>query len=211
MKAILFDFDGTLANTMKDNFNAWKKAFIPYVEIKYDDYYPIEGASLPEVVQSISNKYNLKCIDTNEIILDKEKSYLANCKHEFYKGSLELLQKLVLCGKMIGLVTSARLDRSKKTTPTWFLPYFDVVITGDLCKGKPAPDMYLTACSKLEVLPEDCIVVENAPYGIQSAKNAGMYCIAIQTTLDKSYLNEADKIVTSFEELQDILLSMVQK
>ena len=54
---------------------------------------------------------------------------------------------------------------------------------------------------KLSVSPEESIVVENAPLGIKSAKTAGAYCIALTTTLDKEYLEEADEIVTNHQEL----------
>ena len=76
----------------------------------------------------------------------------------------------------------------------------------DSVRGKPHPDPYLNAATKLGVLPQECLVIENAPLGIKSAKRAGIYCIAICSTLDKSYLSEADKIVENIKDINNILI-----
>ena len=59
----------------------------------------------------------------------------------------------------------------------------------------------MIVAKKLNLDPSECLVVENAPLGIKSAKNANMMCIAIESTLDKSFLNEADIIIENFEDL----------
>jgi len=61
----------------------------------------------------------------------------------------------------------------------------------------------------LKLKSNECVVIENAPLGIKSAKSAGIYCIAIASTLDKSYLNEADESVTEFKELHNQLKNYV--
>ena len=68
-------------------------------------------------------------------------------------------------------------------------------------KGKPYPDSYLTAAKKLRVKPTECIVVENAPYGIKAAKSAKMFCIAVTTSLPKQYLKQADIICKKVSEV----------
>ena len=58
--------------------------------------------------------------------------------------------------------------------------FFDVIVSGeDLDKGKPDPQTFLVAAQKLGVHPNECVVIEDAQYGIKAAKVAGMYCIAI--------------------------------
>ena len=68
-------------------------------------------------------------------------------------------------------------------------------------KGKPSADPYLMGSESLSIPPEQCIVVENAPLGIQAAK---AYCIAICSILESLYLQEADLVVDSFEELHSL-------
>jgi beta-phosphoglucomutase-like phosphatase (HAD superfamily) len=67
--------------------------------------------------------------------------------------------------------------------------------------SKPNPDIFLYAARKLNSPPENCLVIEDAPNGIESAKRAKMKCIAITTTFDRSKLTEADQIVNSYSEI----------
>ncbi|HTT19048.1 MAG TPA: HAD family phosphatase [Candidatus Sulfotelmatobacter sp.] len=67
--------------------------------------------------------------------------------------------------------------------------------------GKPAPDLFLYAAHELQSSPVRCVVIEDSPVGIEAAKRAGMYCIAIATTFGLSRLTSADMVVSSFEEI----------
>ncbi|MGO9245133.1 MAG: HAD family hydrolase, partial [Verrucomicrobiia bacterium] len=80
--------------------------------------------------------------------------------------------------------------------------HFDFIITGDeVPRAKPFPDPYLTAARQLGLRPEECVVVENAPLGIEAARNAGMRCVAVETTLGKEYLTSADHVLQNIAEL----------
>ena len=207
IKAILFDFDGVLANTMEDNFIAWKKAFKDKgVEIERDDYFPLEGLQLKHVAETIGNKY---CIDKKyyeDVVRFKNKYYLDNHTFSFYEGVTELVDLLVKNNMKLAIVTASNKERLEKTVPENFLNKFEVIISGeDYVNGKPNPEPYLTAMKKLKISSEECIVVENAPLGVESAKSAGAYCVAITSTLEKKYLKEADEIIGKFLELLGIL------
>ena len=79
------------------------------------------------------------------------------------------------------------------------------IIVNMVGQDKPSPDLYLKAAEFLKVLPKFCLVIENAPFGIESAKKAGMDCIAISSTQGKKYLQKADRIVENIFEVRDIL------
>ncbi|MEK6933944.1 MAG: HAD family phosphatase [Nanoarchaeota archaeon] len=206
IKAILFDFDGVIGKTMEDNFIAWKRAFLDFgVEINEDGYFPLEGAQLNKVAEIISNKYAIKNIDYDEIIRKKENYYKENNSFSFYEGVLEFISLLKEKGIKIAIVSAARKERLFSTVPQDFLMKFDSLITGDMIQnGKPSPEPYLKAISELNLKSEECIVIENAPFGIEAAKSAGTYCIAISSTMDKSYLSGADVIVNNFHELNNV-------
>ncbi|MBN1350001.1 HAD family phosphatase [candidate division KSB1 bacterium] len=68
-------------------------------------------------------------------------------------------------------------------------------------KSKPEPDLFLHAAKKLNRVPGQCIVIEDAPLGIEAAKRAGMLCIALTTSYEAALLQSADLIVSSFREL----------
>ena len=70
--------------------------------------------------------------------------------------------------------------------------YFSAAIDGDqVTNGKPAPDVFLLAAEKLELSPDRCTVVEDAPAGIRAARAAGMRAVAVQTTNTEADLREA--------------------
>ncbi len=204
-KAVLFDFDGTLARTMEDNFKAWKAAMSEYgIDIKPEDYYPLEGIRLYEVAKRLFDIYHFEAPDERELVRKKEKYYLENHHFVLYPGVEELIRVLRSKNVRIAVVTAGLPDRLNNSVPPELLEKFDAIVTGDETEeGKPSPAPYLRGAEKLRVRPEDCIVVENAPLGIESAKNAGAYCIAICTTLNKSYLEKADEVLDSFENLKD--------
>ena len=84
--------------------------------------------------------------------------------------------------------------------PEKFYDLFSVIVTGsDVKKGKPDPEPYVAALDKLKLKPNKAIVIENAPFGIRSAKAAGLKVIALETSLSKKYLSEADFIFSSFK------------
>jgi beta-phosphoglucomutase-like phosphatase (HAD superfamily) len=112
--------------------------------------------------------------------------------HQFnlYSRATKLIDTLVENQIPIGIVTAGQKTRILKTVPGTVLGKFNTLVTGDMTKqGKPFPDHYLMGSASLGIAPEQSIVVENAPLGIQAAK---AYCIAICSTLESLYLQEAD-------------------
>ncbi|MEQ1815031.1 MAG: HAD family phosphatase [Nitrosomonas sp.] len=68
-------------------------------------------------------------------------------------------------------------------------------------RSKPNPDIFLYAAQQLQSSPENCVVIEDAPHGIDAAKSAGMWCIAITTTYDPGKLGKADFVVSAYTEI----------
>jgi beta-phosphoglucomutase-like phosphatase (HAD superfamily) len=68
-------------------------------------------------------------------------------------------------------------------------------------RSKPHPDIFLHAARALGSNPETCLVIEDAPHGVEAARRAGMKCIAITTTYDREKLRGADRVVDSFAEI----------
>jgi beta-phosphoglucomutase-like phosphatase (HAD superfamily) len=82
------------------------------------------------------------------------------------------------------------------------LEAFDVLVAGeDVTVGKPEPDVFLTAAAKLDVLPSRCVVIEDAPQGVEAARRAQMRVIAVTTSQPAAKLAGADRIIASLEEL----------
>ncbi len=205
-KAILFDFDGVIGKTMEDNYQAWKHAFLRYgIEINKNEYFLLEGLNTKKVVEYFLVDKNEEIV--NQIIDLKEAYYLSNNSFSLYKGTEVLINKLNKKGYLLGLVSGGSYTRLSKSLHEKFLNNFDVIITGDnVSNCKPHPESYLNAAKALSVNASDCLVIENAPVGIEAAKEAKMYCVAICSTLDKKYLKKADKIINKITELNKICI-----
>ena len=111
----------------------------------------------------------------------------------------------------LGLVTGASKIRLDATLSTDFMSYFGVIVTGEQnIRPKPSPDPYLKAVRELGMPPLCSIAVENAPLGIRSAKSAGLYCLAISSTLDSKFLSEADVVVKNLYEAGEWMQSKIE-
>lgn len=201
-EAVVFDFDGVLGMTMEDNYRAWAKAFSSYgIVLGREEYFLMEGMNTTAVAETILRKHGMNCASADAIAAMKEANYLAENSFEFYPGALDLIEILNRSFRL-GLVTGGSLPRLKKTAGDDFLQKFIVCVTGDMVKNpKPHPEPYLTAASRLHLPPQKCLAIENAPLGIQSAKKAGMDCVAICSTLDREYLRQADFVVDDIAAL----------
>jgi beta-phosphoglucomutase-like phosphatase (HAD superfamily) len=78
---------------------------------------------------------------------------------------------------------------------------FDAIVAAeDVRQGKPHPECFLTAAQRLGVAPADCVVLEDAPEGIQGGKASGMRCIGVATTRPPERLSEADLVVERLDD-----------
>ena len=113
-------------------------------------------------------------------------------------------------GMKTALVTGTKRERVIAILEKFkLMDKFMVIITADdVMFSKPAPEPYLLAAELLDVEASECVVIENAPLGVMSAKNAGMRCIALTTTLSKMHLKQADVIADDLDEALNSLKKM---
>ncbi|MBN2366561.1 MAG: HAD family phosphatase [Calditrichaeota bacterium] len=211
MKAILFDFDGVLVQSMEDHFEGWRRALEKYgIEMKPEDLYMMEGQGVRGVANEITRKYQLTVDETHDIITNKQKYYEEIKKIRFYPNLLNVLDWAQEKSLKLAVVTGGNRSRVMETLENFGLTdYFQAIITSDdVSETKPSPQPYLQAAISLQVSPEDCVVVENAPLGIRSGKSAGMHVIGITTTLNSFHLKNADIVVNDFHELLEALKKM---
>ena len=212
IKSVFFDLDGTLIKSVYNHYLGWKK-ILQYegVKITKADFYENEGKKLELLLEFFYRKNN-KIFDKSIIdflIKKKNALYIKNFKLSFYAGVLKNINLLKQQGYELSIVTAGTKKRVKKTLPSNFLKKFNTIITGDMCShGKPSPEPYLKALKVSKFKKKECIVVENAPLGILSAKRAGIKCVGITHTVNKNKLLKADYIVKSFNEFNDLLLKL---
>ena len=115
-------------------------------------------------------------------------------------GALDLLRRLPADGWAV--VTSASADVALARMRNAGLPVPATLMAADqVAKGKPEPEGYLSAATALGVEPQVCLVIEDAPVGVEAARRAGMRVVAVSTTHDPAEL-EARWVVDSLEDLR---------
>ena len=160
-KAIIFDFDGVIADTMSDNLKAWQMAFENYgIKIEALDYYLLEGMGRFDIARKLTKTYNFSDSEIQNIVISKEANYRQINQFRFY-DEIESILSIVKNGQYkIGLVTGASRDRIQNTLTIDIKDYFDNIITADdVENGKPNPEPYIKSCELLGVLPENAIVI----------------------------------------------------
>jgi beta-phosphoglucomutase len=206
VSTVIFDMDGVIADTMVYHMRAWRMIFARYgIKVSQNDIYRREGQKGINSVEEIFAEYGrpFDLTGGHRILLEKEELFKSIVKKRFIAGSRQFVKMLKKRGFKLALVTGTARHEVHKILPDEIFNLFDVVVCGsDVQNGKPHPEPYLTALKKLNVKAARAIVIENAPFGIRSAKAAGIRCLALETSLPKIYLKKADAVFHSFAHLQ---------
>jgi beta-phosphoglucomutase len=140
------------------------------------------------------------------IFREREKVFKKYFRRFLFRDAPEFIRCLKGKGYVLALVTGTPALEIQRILPKKLLECFSVVVAGDkIKKGKPYPEPYLAAAKQLGVKPSKCVVIENAPFGITAAKRAGMWCIAITTSLPEEYLKQADMVVDRLSDIAGII------
>ncbi|MCB9747876.1 MAG: HAD-IA family hydrolase [Candidatus Omnitrophica bacterium] len=204
--AVIFDMDGVITNTMPDHFHAWKEVLKCYqIHATYEDIYCREGQrgiqSVEEIFKKYGRTFSLK--EGKKILLEKEEFFKKIVKHRFIQGSRRFLKRLHKENFVLALVTGTSRHELHRILPDGIYQLFSVIVTGsDVRNGKPHPEPFLKALKQLKLSPASGVVIENAPFGIEAAKQAGLRCIALETSLPRKFLKKADAVFTSIKELE---------
>jgi len=204
MKAIIFDMDGVITNTMPYHFRAWHSILRRAgVDVSRYDIYKREGQDgLTSVKEILEERGIKKPMDEQKTILAKKEALFKRIvKPRFVKGAREFIRLLRKKGVPLALVTGTSRHEMRRILPKELRDAFAFTITGDeVKKGKPHPEPFLKALKALRT--KDAIVLENAPFGIESAKRAGLFCVALTTSLPRRYLSRADAVYSSYKGLK---------
>jgi HAD superfamily hydrolase (TIGR01509 family) len=208
-RAVFFDFDGTLIDSMPAHVSAWSEILAGIGIQLADKYFELhEGERAEDTISRLLREHgkHFSNEERDALIERKRALYRTRAPKGLIPEARQLVDVLhkreIHCDIVTGSVRKnldAVLSREE-------IELFRHIITPeDYASGKPRPDPFLTAIQRSGLLPAHCMVLENAPLGIQSAKAAGLKTIAITTTLPKPVLADADVIINNFKEFIDYL------
>ena len=214
MEAVIFDLDGLLADTEIISLKVYQELLedfgIPFTEETYSREY--SGHREEENVQRFLDTYDLpwNFDQTLEKVYELEARILAKGVN-LKKGAKNLLAFLQREGIPIALATSSVESRARMILDSnGILSLFDhLVFAKDVKRSKPYPDIFLKACSDLNVLPESCLVLEDSEAGIEAASRAGIsvICIPDLKIPAQSFLNKTEQVFQDLDDVRDYLES----
>lgn len=198
IKAVIFDLDGTLIDSM----SIWKDIDIEYLgkhghELPDDLQNSIEGMSFSETAAYFKERFQLEdSLDEikatwNQMAWDKYANEI-----QFKTGAKEFVDFLRKSGIKTGIATSNSIELVKAVLQNHEMEEaFDSIHTScEVKQGKPAPDIYELVAGELEVRPEECLVFEDVPHGIMAGKNAGMKVCAVEDEFSRPVVEEKKEL-----------------
>ncbi len=210
IKAVLFDLDGVLVDTLHYHYLAWQKMFSQLGgTISEQTVLLHEGRNSREILPILLEEAGVSLpLDEHDSFIESKRSYYRKIVEiQFYPNALDTVLELKKRGFQTAIVTACAQKTMRKSLSEDRRRLFDLIQTGDdVPRAKPNPDPYDLARKKLKLEKHECLVIENAPLGITSAKNAGMPCVAVETTLSRQYLGEADYVISDIGELLNLSL-----
>ncbi len=215
VKAIFFDMDGVIYDSMGNHSEAWSKAF---GYMGWD--FPLEQVYLNEGRTGSSTIHLLYQEKLGRSATNEEIELIYGKKTEFFdsmvrplplQGISKLMEKAKSAGMEIWVVTGSGQDLLLEELCNDFsgLVQKEKIISGkDVTNCKPHPEPYLTALARSGYTPDQVVVIENAPLGIEAAKAAGIFTIGINTGILEDeilWYSGADVVVKEVYQVEELI------
>jgi HAD superfamily hydrolase (TIGR01509 family) len=187
-KLIIFDFDGTLVNSLPFHILAFKDMLLEHgIKIQEEELNKLVGLSTKNIFNLLKKKYKFK-EDLEALREERRYHYFKflGKKNILFPGVIKILENLILKNYKLAIATGSSEVTFSHTVNNDFKVLFDEIVTiTDIKKGKPAPDQLLFIAKKLKVKPKECLVVGDSVYDGQAAQRAKMSFIGVRTGYTK--------------------------
>ena len=220
---LIFDVDGVIADTEAVNARVSIKVFADLLGVEgvvRKDFEAGLGRGAEEYVKAGAKVHGLELTEeqikkTTQVRQEYFLKILSQEPLPPFPGVLELMDKAMKEKNFrLAIATSGTLEKSRAVLEAAKVPYRKMVyINGDHVKNKkPDPELFLLAAERMGIEPADCVVIEDAPNGVQAAKAAGAKCIAVTNSTNAEKLCEADLVCDSLEKINlDVIKMLIQK
>jgi HAD superfamily hydrolase (TIGR01509 family) len=198
--------DGVLVDSMPYHADAWVSVFNDVgIKIRREEIYEIEGSNHIGIINLVFKKAGRmpEPADFLRLAQKKQEIFSKINKVSVFDGIFDCINSLKnKC--LLGVASGSDRAVVTELIERFFPETFSAIVSGnDVKEGKPSPEPYLKAVEMLKVNKNECIVIENAPLGVESAKRAGLYCIAIPTYVEPELLKDADMVLANHAMLKD--------
>jgi beta-phosphoglucomutase-like phosphatase (HAD superfamily) len=179
----LFDCDGTIADTMPIHYRAWSQAMKDFGGTFPEElFYQWGGMPTAVIVEKLNEKFGLS-LDVEATVHRKERHYLDNVHQVLPVVPVLDIAKGLHGVKPLAIASGGHREMVEATlNAIGIIGMFDAIVCAeDYERGKPFPDPFLLAARRIGVPPEDCLVFEDSPTGVEAAKAAGMHYVFVPT------------------------------
>ena len=211
MFGVIFDMDGVLADSAEPHFQSWQQlAKEEGQTITRERFQATFGQQSKDVIPALFGETSPRRIQ--ELDDRKEAIYRAMIKDHppIVPGARELVRDLARAGAKLAVGSSGPMENIELVLEAMEVrELFSVIVSGrDVSRGKPDPQVFSLACERLGMPPECCVVIEDAPVGVDAAKAAGAKAVALLAHHPREKLKNADLIVN---ELRDLHLEQLRQ
>lgn len=201
---VIFDMDGVLIDSYHAHFLSWRRMLRNHgMDMTEEQFAATFGQTNPDILARLYP--SVKPEDYDSLTEEKEEAFRHIITDDFPEmdGAAQLIAALHKAGAILAIGSSGPPENLRTVLSLLGgAEQFAATANGsEIAHGKPHPEVFLTAASKIGVPPERCIVVEDAPAGVKAAKSAGCAVIALTGTVTNEHLGEADLVVDSLREL----------
>ena len=182
VRALLFDWDGTLADSQQINFRVLSDALAQQgLPMSYEWLAARTGVSTAEMVSQVGLLHS-RSVNAQAIANARDQAFLERASEVRLVPHVELLLQQQRGKRVIALATGGAKDTVYAVINSLGIAdLFDVIVTReDVENGKPSPDIFLLASERLGVKPKDCLVYEDSDEGLQASLTAGMAAIDVR-------------------------------
>ncbi len=204
VKGIIFDMDGVISDTQKLHSQVEAEILSRYgikitpseITAKYSGVRTKEF--FDDLLKKQKQEYDL------DLLMEEKWSQMekfASKSVDAIEGSIDLIKRLSVANYSLAVASASNLNYVKTVLKTLgVFNHFSYIVSGDMVKkGKPDPESFLLASSKINVSPDYCLVIEDGVSGMQAAKAGGMKCIGLVKDINQSYPTK--NLVTSLSEI----------
>jgi beta-phosphoglucomutase len=199
IKAVIFDLDGVIIDTAHYHYIAWKRLASEFnINLTIEQNEHLKGVSRMRSLEIILEMGNINLPEEEkDRLADKKNSwfveYIESIRpEEIFPGVIDLILAMKKKGMKIALASSSK-NAGRVIDLLKIAGLFDAMVDGTMITHtKPHPEIFLTAASRLGVLPAECVVFEDAVAGVEAALAGGMKCVGVGA-VDR--LGEADKVI----------------
>lgn len=211
IQALIFDLDGTLANTEELHFRSWQATLLHngVEEFTFEQFLTYIGSSNEKLGSDFIESHRIpKTLP--ELIREKQQRYMQLIPEiQLFPGALELMKQFHPTCTLAVASSSHQLEIHAILKHHNIFDYMAVIYGGDMVTyKKPDPEIYLKTAQSLQIAPQNCLAFEDSNPGIMAAKAAGMHAIAIPNSFTQNHdFTWADRILQSFNEFNSDTLA----